>query len=155
MEWYESVRLGRSAGDIQKVVVDACHKQGFHPALGIGHFVDWEDWPATPFEAGSAATIRSGMVLDCDIFSDQNGPDHVVHCEDTIATADEALRAELAERHPRVWQRFTDRQHFMRERLGIDLPDEILPLSPTAGYLPPFWLSPDLALRTTISSRSL
>ena len=149
--WYESVRLDRSADDIRKVVVGACHEQGFHPALGIGHCVDWEDWPATPFEAGSAARIRSGMILDCDIFSDQNGPAHVVHCEDTIATADEALRAELAERYPEVWQRFAARQEFMRGRLGIELPDEILPLSPMAGYLPPFWLSPDVALRTAIT----
>jgi hypothetical protein len=34
----------------------------------------------------------------------------------------------------------------MRERLGIDVRDEVLPLTPTPGYFPPFWLSPERAL---------
>jgi hypothetical protein len=31
--------------------------------------------------------------------------------------------------------------------LGIALKPEVLPLSNLAGYLPPFWLSPQLAMR--------
>jgi hypothetical protein len=33
------------------------------------------------------------------------------------------------------------------EALGISLKPEVLPLSNLAGYLPPFWLSPHLAMR--------
>jgi len=36
---------------------------------------------------------------------------------------------------------------FMAEVLGISLKPEVLPLSNLAGYLPPFWLSPQLAMR--------
>jgi hypothetical protein len=34
----------------------------------------------------------------------------------------------------------------MQDRLGIALADEVLPLSGTCGYLPPFWLDLDRAL---------
>ena len=39
------------------------------------------------------------------------------------------------------------RRSFMAEVLGIALKPEVLPLSNLAGYLPPFWLSPQLAMR--------
>jgi len=34
-----------------------------------------------------------------------------------------------------------------RADLGIRLRPEVLPLSDLAGYLPPYWLSPHLAMR--------
>lgn len=36
---------------------------------------------------------------------------------------------------------------FMADRLGIRLRPEVLPLSNLAGYLPPDWLAPGLAMR--------
>jgi hypothetical protein len=63
-----------------------------------------------------------------------------------VAIADESLRAELAERYPELWARVQARQAFVRDRLGIALRDEVLPLSRTPAYLAPFWLSPDRAL---------
>jgi hypothetical protein len=39
------------------------------------------------------------------------------------------------------------RRAFMADVLGIELKPEVLPLSNLAGYLPPFWLSPGLAMR--------
>jgi hypothetical protein len=145
--WYESVQVGRAAGEVRRRVEQACRAGGFEPALGVGHYVDWEDWPNTPFTRDPGGVLRGGMVIDCDIFSAANGPAAMVHCEDSVALADEALRAELAERHPVIWRELHRRQAFVRERLAIDLSDDVLPLSHSAAYLPPFWLSPDLALR--------
>jgi hypothetical protein len=34
----------------------------------------------------------------------------------------------------------------MRDRLGITVRDEVLPLTPTPAYFPPFWLDLDRAL---------
>ena len=53
----------------------------------------------------------------------------------------------LAERYPGLWQRVLTRRAFMAEVLGIRLRPEVLPLSNLAGYLPPLWLSPQLAMR--------
>ena len=46
-----------------------------------------------------------------------------------------------------MWERVCVRRSFMAEVLGIALKPEVLPLSNLAGYLPPFWLSPQLAMR--------
>ncbi len=53
------------------------------------------------------------------------------------------LRRELADKYPYVWERVSAQQRFMRDEIGIRLPDEVLPLSSCPAYLPPFWLNPD------------
>jgi hypothetical protein len=72
---------------------------------------------------------------------------HTSNIEDGVALADAMLRSELAERYPGLWQRVLTRRAFMAEVLGIRLRPEVLPLSNLAGYLPPLWLSPQLAMR--------
>ncbi len=64
-----------------------------------------------------------------------------------MALADEAARADLAARYPEAWARIGRRGEFMADRLGIRLRPEALPLSSLAGYLPPYWLAPGLAMR--------
>lgn len=39
------------------------------------------------------------------------------------------------------------RRAFMRNALGINLKPEVLPFSNVPAYLPPFWLSPQRAMR--------
>jgi hypothetical protein len=61
--------------------------------------------------------------------------------------ADQAARADLAARYPEAWARMGRRREFMADQLGIRLRPEVLPLSNLAGYLPPYWLAPGLAMR--------
>jgi hypothetical protein len=145
--WFETVRVGVSGGDVYRTLAEFCREQGFRPALGTGHLQDWEDWPNTPIRCGSSDVIKSGMLFASDIFSDANGPQRIAHCEDTVAVADQDLRAELTERHPKVWGRISARRRFMRELLGIQVPDDLLPFSVAPAYFPPFWLAPDMAVR--------
>jgi amino acid transporter len=72
---------------------------------------------------------------------------HTTNIEDGVALADEAARADLAARYPEAWARIVHRREFMAGRLGIRLRPEVLPLSNLAGYLPPYWLAPGLAMR--------
>lgn len=145
--WWETVRLGQRGRDIYDAVTAVCRDGGFEPFLATGHLLDWEDWPHTPLRRGSPERIRSGMVLAADIYAQTNGPEGMAHCEDTVAVGDESLRAEIAERHPSVWARISARRTFMREALGIQVPEELLPISVAPGYFPPFWLAPGTALR--------
>jgi hypothetical protein len=87
------------------------------------------------------------MTLQLDIIPATGTAYHTTNIEDGVALADEALRAELAGRYPDLWQRVGRRREFMASSLGISLRPEVLPLSNLAGYLPPFWLAPDLAMR--------
>jgi hypothetical protein len=86
------------------------------------------------------------MALQLDIIPATGSAYHTSNIEDGVALADDALRAELAQRYPGMWQRVCTRRTFMADVLGIELKPEVLPLSNLAGYLPPLWLSPQLAM---------
>jgi hypothetical protein len=115
--------------------------------LNPGHFIHLDEWPSSPVYPGSDVVPRSGMALQLDIIPATGTVYHTTNIEDGIALADEAARDDLAARYPGLWQRVTARRRFMAEVLGIRLRPEVLPLSNLAGYLPPYWLSPHLAMR--------
>ena len=87
------------------------------------------------------------MTIATDVYSGANGVTWMAHCQDPVAIADEELRAELAERHPATWARIVARREHLRERLGVQAHDDLLPLTVAPGYLAPFWLDPDRTLR--------
>jgi hypothetical protein len=97
--------------------------------------------------AGSGVVLRSGMTLQIDIIPATGTAYHTTNIEDGVALADEAARADLAARYPQAWARIRARREFMSGTLGICLKPEVLPLSNLAGYLPPYWLAPNLAMR--------
>ena len=47
---------------------------------------------------------------------------------------------------PDCYNRCQKRRLFMIDVLGIELPEEVLPLSNTAGIVPPFFLKPNAVL---------
>jgi Xaa-Pro aminopeptidase len=144
--WYEAVSLGIPGGEIDLRIRGVLDGAGFGPALNPGHLIHLDEWVHSPVRPGSRDPIRSGMCLQCDIIPDATRPGWAANCEDTVAVADDALRSELAERHPELWSRVQARRELVRGRLGIDLADEVLPLSAAPAYFPPFWLSPEHAL---------
>ena len=144
--WYEAVALGVTGGDIDLRVRDALAGTGFGSALNPGHLAHLDEWVHSPVRPGSDEPIRSGMCLQCDIIPDGAPPEWTANCEDTVAVADAGLRAELAERHPGFWSRVQARQTFLRDRLGVGVADELLPLSAAPAWFPPFWLTPEQAL---------
>jgi len=91
--------------------------------------------------------LQSGMALQLDIIPATGSAYHTTNIEDGVALAGEAMRAELATRYPDLWKRVGRRRAFMADALGIRLKPEVLPLSNLAGYLPPYWLSANLAMR--------
>jgi hypothetical protein len=131
--WWESIRIGAEGGEI-----DARIRGLVEPALNPGHLGHLDEWVHSPIRPGSTDPIRSGMLLQCDVI-----PAWPANCEDTLAVADAELRAAL---DLELLARIEARRAFMRERLGIELADEVLPLSAAPAYFPPFWLSADRAL---------
>ena len=142
--WYETIRIG-AAGDEIQTAVERALAGAFRPALNPGHLIHLDEWLDSPVYPGSVETIVSGMALQCDIIPDDTRPGWAANCEDTIAVADEALRAELAARHPALWSRVVARRRFVEERLRIALAEELLPLSSAPARFSPFWLSPGQA----------
>jgi Xaa-Pro aminopeptidase len=146
-EWYETVGIGVTGGQLHDLVKRRLGDPFFGVHLNPGHFIHLDEWPSSPVYPGSDVVLRSGMALQLDIIPATGTVYHTTNIEDGIALADEAARDDLAARYPGLWQRVTARRRFMAEVLGIRLRPEVLPLSNLAGYLPPYWLSPHLAMR--------
>ena len=146
-EWYETVGIGVTGGELFEVMRRHLADPFFGVHLNPGHFIHLDEWPSSPVYAGSAVALDSGMALQLDIIPATGTAYHTSNIEDGVALADDALRAELGARYPGMWQRVLARRAFMADVLGISLKPEVLPLSNLAGYLPPLWLSPQLAMR--------
>jgi hypothetical protein len=144
--WYESLEVGASGGDIFRTITELLEGEAFASSLNPGHLIHYEEWLDSPIRAGSSDPIASGMVIQSDIIPTGIRPGWTANCEDTVAIGNAELRADIESRHPELWSRITARRAFMRDRLGIDVRDEVLPLTPTPGYFPPFWLDLDRAL---------
>ena len=111
--------------------------------LKPGQHNQLDEWVHRPVVKDGAVQVASGMAFQCDIIPFPTGPGRALNCEDPVVIADEDLRNELAHKYPAVWGRIVARQRFMRDEIGIRLADEILPLSSSPAYLPPFWLDHD------------
>jgi Xaa-Pro aminopeptidase len=146
-EWYETIGIGVTGGELFDVAQRHLADPFFGVHLNPGHFIHLDEWPSSPVYAGSGVTLRSGMTLQLDIIPATGTVYHTSNIEDGVALADEALRAELTALYPEAWARICRRRDFMAGSLGIRLKPEVLPLSNLAGYLPPYWLAPNLAMR--------
>jgi hypothetical protein len=85
--------------------------------------------------------LASGMAMQMDVI-----PGHPAYgstrMEDGYVIADATLRAAIAATQPALWSRITARQAFMRDTIGMDVPDALLPLADTCGIVAPFLLDP-------------
>jgi hypothetical protein len=142
LAWYEAADLGVAGGEIYARVSETLARGGLRSALNPGHLTGHDEWVHSPIRPGSSDRIASGMPFQVDIIPVPMAPGVCLNCEDGVAFADAALRAELQARHPAVFARIAARRRFVREELGVTLHESILPMSATPLCLPPFWLTP-------------
>ncbi len=144
--WYNIVHIGIKGSEVFETVSEMLARAGLRSALNPGHLTSLDEWVHSPIRPGSAEQISSGMAFQSDIIPVPIPPGYAINCEDTLVFADGNLRGELARRYPEAWSRIQARQDFMRQKLGIEISDEVLPLSTMPAYLPPLWLSPSRVL---------
>lgn len=143
--WYSAIGVGVTGGHVWDVVMEALADVEFGSLVNPGHLIGHEEWTNTPFRDGSSDVLRSGMAIQSDIIPSPLPEGHAINAEDTVVLMDRGLRHELAGSFPDLWRRIQGRREYMRDELGIPIGDDVLPLSPTCGYLPPLWESPTLA----------
>lgn len=85
------------------------------------------------------------MIIQMDIIPRVDGYDEP-NCEDGICLADAQLQAELQEKYPQVYARMMLRRKYMIEEIGIDLPEEVLPMSDLAAEFRPYMLNRDYGM---------
>ena len=145
-EWYGALHIGQTGGALQAIIDRRLGDPFFGIFLNPGHQLHLDEWVNSPVAPGSRIELRSGMVMQVDIIPATGGEYFTTNIEDGIVLADDALRADLSNRFPDLWDRVVRRRAFMRDVLGIDLHADVLPLSNVPGFLPPFLLRPDLAM---------
>jgi Xaa-Pro aminopeptidase len=119
-EWYETIGIGVTGGGLSEVARRHLGDPFYGVHLNPGHLIHLDEWPSSPVYEGSGIVPQSGMALQLDIIPATGSVYHTTNIEDGVALADV---------------------------LGITLRLEVLPLSNLAGYLPPFWLAPQLVMR--------
>jgi hypothetical protein len=146
VQWYESIGIGVKGGTIDAMVRERLGDRFFNLVLNPGHLIHYDEWLDTQVYPGSELTFLSNQAVQLDIIPATGTAYFTSNIEDGIALVDQEGRHEFADRHPDAWARIEQRRAFMGDVLGIRLKPEVLPLSNLCGYLPPFFLSPHLAL---------
>ncbi len=145
-DWLENIGIGVDCGDLYARIMSRLGDPFFGVTLNPGHLIHLDEWMHSPVSAGSQVPIKSGMAIQIDVIPATGGPYFTTNMEDGIAILDERGRDNFTDRHPQAMARINARREFMDECLGIRLKPEVLPFSNLASHLPPFWLSPDLAV---------
>lgn len=150
VEWYQHIGIGVKGGELYDIIHQHIGDPFFGVGLNPGHFIHLDEWVHSPIYKGSDLLLKSGMALQVDVIPATGSPYFTTNIEDGIALADDDLRAEFARKYPEAWGRIQARRQFMQETLGIRLKPEVLPFSNIPAYLPPYWLSPGMAMRVRV-----
>jgi Xaa-Pro aminopeptidase len=140
-DWCAMMRPGVSGGYVWSHMMAALPQDRFGVTLNPGHLIGLDEWISSPIREGSTDALASGMAMQMDVI-----PAHPVHgstrMEDGYVIADAALREALARDFPNVARRCALRARFMREVIGMEVPETLLPLADTCGIVAPFLFDP-------------
>lgn len=139
--WFQAVRIGLEGSEIWDLAETHLPKSKFGWNLNPGHFIAADEWVSTPFTPGSDVKLRSGNYIQYDLIIAPEPPYFGADLEDGIVLADEELQASIKAKSPDTWARFERRRRYIQDVLGIELADEILPMSDIFGYYRPFLLN--------------
>ncbi|WP_165021638.1 hypothetical protein [Dysgonomonas sp. ZJ279] len=139
-QWYETMKIGTKGKVFRELIDKLLPFDDFGVYLNPGHLIHFDEWVSSPIYKDSEDEIRSGMYLQVDIIP-RSKKYFSSRMEDGIVIADEKLQKELKEQYPDTYNRCMARRTFMIEELGINLPEEILPLSNIPAIVPPFFLN--------------
>jgi Xaa-Pro aminopeptidase len=144
-DWCALMRPGVTGDAVAQAMARALPADPFGVTLNPGHLIGTDEWMSSPIFPGSDMALASGMAMQMDVI-----PGHPVHAstrmEDGYVIADAGLRADLATRFPAVAARCTARAAFMRDVIGMDVPDTLLPLADTCGIVAPWLLDAGLVV---------
>ena len=146
VEWYEALHVGQLGGVLQEIVDRRLGDPFFGIFLNPGHQIHLDEWVNSPIFPGSTVKLASGMALQVDVIPATGTAYFTTNIEDGIVLADQGLRADITTRYPDMWGRMMARRDFMRNTLGIDLHDDVLPLSNIPAFLPPLLLDRERAM---------
>ncbi|MDD2475445.1 MAG: hypothetical protein PHI32_06000 [Dysgonamonadaceae bacterium] len=139
-KWLENLKIGTKGDFLRKLIDEYLPFDDFGVFLNPGHLIHYEEWLSSPIYLDSEEEIHSGMYMQVDIIPRSNKYS-TSRMEDGIVIADRNLRNHLKEEYPEIYGRCMKRRSFVIDVLGINLPEEILPLSNIPSIIPPYFLN--------------
>jgi len=141
-EWFGLLKPGTPGGKLWQLIHDRLPFDRFGIFLNPGHLIHLDEWLSSPIYPNSDVPLHSGMAMQVDVIP--SSPVYAsTRMEDGLVLADRELRKQLQNAFPDCYERCQKRRKFMTEVLGIELPEEILPLSNIPAIVPPFFLAPN------------
>lgn len=144
--WLGMIGIGVKCSEIYTEMKRVLPKEKYHWTLNPGHYTADDEWTSSPFYPESEVVLESGMLLQADIIPKVSGYAGV-SAEDGVVIMGEDIVSELREKYPETWERLCERKRYVEQVLGIRLKKEVYPMSDICGYLRPFLLNRELALK--------
>lgn len=139
-DWCGMMQPGVAGGAVWAMIHDRLPPE-FGVTLNPGHLIGLDEWMSSPIMPGSDIPLASGMAMQMDVIPAHPGWGST-RMEDGYVIADEALREDLKRKHPNVARRCAQRAGFMRQVIGMEVPESLLPLADTCGIIAPWLLDP-------------
>jgi Xaa-Pro aminopeptidase len=144
-EWFRMLKIGVPGGDLARLVFEKLPFDRFGIFLNPGHLIHLDEWVSSPIYPDSTIPLHSGMAIQVDVIP--ASPIYFsTRMEDGVVLADDSLRRQLQEQFPDCFSHCQKRREFMAGVLGIEIAEEVLPLSNIPALVPPFFLEPNLVL---------
>jgi Xaa-Pro aminopeptidase len=141
-EWFALLKPGTPGGQLWRLIRERLPFDQFGIFLNPGHLIHLDEWLSSPIYPNSDVPLHSGMAIQVDVIP--SSPTYAsTRMEDGVVLADKELRKQLQHAYPDCYARCQKRRKFMTEVLGIELPEEVLPLSNIPAIVPPFFLAPN------------
>ena len=140
--WFQHLKIGTPGGKLSALIAEKLPFDHFGIFLNPGHLIHLDEWLSSPIYPGSDIPLGSGMAIQVDVIP--SSPVYFsTRMEDGVVLADAELRRNLQTLYPACFARCHKRRAFMIDVLGIDLPEEVLPLSNMPAIVAPFFLRPN------------
>lgn len=138
--WYETLQIGAVCGQLYDAVMAKIGDPRFGVYLNPGHNISTDEWSNSPVFPGSPLRLASGHYLQADVIASASDPFRQAIMEDGVILADSELQQAVATLYPVTWQRIQLRRQMLRDVIGINLHDDVLPMSNCQAVFHPYWL---------------
>lgn len=142
-EWLENIHIGMEGKELYNKIEEVLPKEKYGWELNPGHLCADEEWLSSPIYPDSKEIIKSGMLFQIDIIPSVKGYCGI-SCESGIMLADKDLINKIKEEYPYIWDRIEKRRNYIKNILGINISEEIIPTSAATALCKPFLLNKEL-----------
>ncbi len=143
--WLETLHTNMLGSDVYSLIETILPKETYNWSLNPGHLCADEEWLSSPIYKGSSDLLQSGMLMQLDIIPSIK-PYSGCTCENGVLLADANLRNQIQAQDPEMWERMLERRAYIKNELGIQIHEDILPLSNMVAYLRPYLLAKTKAM---------